>query len=63
MLLGINPPYFNKKPNQSFYFILDYFSAIKLKPDQREQLQKILENCTISYENTDLQIYDCINNV
>jgi len=55
-------PISTERPNQSFYFILDYFSAIKLKPDQREQLQKILENCTISYENKDLQIYDCPQN-
>ncbi len=48
------------KPNESFYFILDYFSATKLKPFQREQLQVILENCTGSYGNENVQIYSCL---
>lgn len=47
------------KPMEDFYFVLDYYSSSKLKPSQKERLDKILENCAVSYENKDLQIYEC----
>jgi len=47
------------RPRGNFYFILDHYSEIKLKPSQREKLNKILKDCIISYENTDLKIYYC----
>lgn len=48
-----------ERPEGSFYFILDYYSVSKLKPNQVEKLDNILEGCVISYENRDLQIYEC----
>jgi len=51
-----------ERPIGKFYFILDYYSASKLKPSQRDKLDLILEDCIVSYENKDLRIYDCENN-
>jgi len=48
-----------ERPEGDFYFILDYYSASKLKPSQKEKLDKILEDCIVSYENKDLKIYLC----
>lgn len=48
-----------ERPDGDFYFVLDYYSASKLKPIQKEKLDEILEDCVVSYENRDLQIYFC----
>ncbi len=46
-------------PKGEFYFIVDYYSASKLKLNQKEKLDEILEGCFVSYENRDLKIYEC----
>jgi hypothetical protein len=47
------------KPDGKFYFLADYFGNTKLKHNQREQFNQIIANCTVSYENSDLRIYNC----
>jgi len=48
-----------EKPEEDFYFIVDYYSENKLKPNQKEVLNGILKDCEIKYENRDLQVLKC----
>ena len=50
-----------ERPDEDFYFILDYFSFVKLKPSQRENLSIILENCSDFYKAKDYIVYSCHN--
>ena len=52
-------PILTERPEGSFYFIIDGFSYVKLKPFQREKLNNILLGCNIVYENDDLKIHKC----
>ena len=52
-------PVLMERPEGSFYFIIDGFSYVKLKPFQREKLNNILLGCKIVYENDDLKIHKC----
>ncbi|MFA4953083.1 MAG: glycosyltransferase family 39 protein [Candidatus Pacearchaeota archaeon] len=48
-----------KRPSGKYYVTGDYYSLNKLKPFQRENFNKIIEGCSVSYENKDLKIYWC----
>ena len=47
------------RPEGSYFVVGDYYSLSKLKPFQREEFEKIIEGCSVSYENKDLKIYEC----
>jgi len=46
-------------PKRPYYLLADSFSVSKLKPSQRENLNGLIKNCEISYENRNLKIYGC----
>ncbi|MEA3248336.1 MAG: glycosyltransferase family 39 protein, partial [Nanoarchaeota archaeon] len=46
-------------PERPYYLVADRFSTSKLKPDQRELLGNLTEECDVSYENFDLRVYFC----
>ncbi|MFA4960415.1 MAG: glycosyltransferase family 39 protein [Candidatus Pacearchaeota archaeon] len=52
-------PILQSRPLESYYLIADIFSTSKLRPSQREMLNLLIKNCSISYENQDLKIYNC----
>ncbi len=46
-------------PSKPYYVLADSFSVSKLKPNQREFLADLTENCSVSYEKEDLKVYYC----
>lgn len=46
-------------PNKPYNLIADDFSVSKLKPSQRDNLNSLIKECNISYENNDVKIYEC----
>lgn len=49
-----------KIPLEEYYLTADKFSVSKLKLEQRELLKSLIENCTVSYSSSDLQIFHCM---
>ena len=52
-------PILEDVPEESYYFIVDLFSLSKLKPDQIEFMESLIEGCSIRYENSDLRVFYC----
>jgi hypothetical protein len=48
-----------EKPQGTFYVIVDNFSASKLKPSQKENLEFLVEGCEKVYKAKDLVIWKC----
>jgi len=53
-------PILETVPEKPYYLLADSFSVSKLKPDQRERLNNLTENCEIPYSAVDLSVYHCL---
>jgi len=50
---------YNLLPSVPYYITSDSFSTSKLKPIQKANFDKLVKNCSISYNNYDLKVYYC----
>ena len=48
------------KELEDYYVLADDFSVSKLKPSQRERLNKLVEGCEVVHSSRDLRIHYCI---
>ncbi len=44
---------------KEFYFVAEGFAVNKLKPDEKERFNKIIETCEDYYSNQEMSIYKC----
>ena len=49
-----------KSIKRPYYVTGDSFSLSKLKPTQKENFDKLVEDCSVIYDNSDLRIYECL---
>ena len=45
---------------ESYYLVADYYSLGKLKENQRQRHEELIEGCSLQYENENLKIWDCL---
>jgi hypothetical protein len=50
---------YSNLPAKPYYVLGDFFSASKLKPEQRENFENLTSNCTEKYASDDLVIWKC----
>jgi len=50
---------YNSLPAKPYYVLEDYFSAVKLKPEQKANFDMLIDGCELKYEDETLKVLGC----